>query len=145
LVQLHPDPSTAPFWAAAAEHRLLCQRCADCGTRRMPPGPVCAVCQSTASAWDELSGRATLYTYTVVRHALMPEMAGHLPHVIAAVELDDAPGIRLVSNVVEVNVEDLAIGLPLEIVWDDVEEAVSVYRFRPLGDHAGAKGAPQPE
>ncbi len=137
LADLHPDTATAPFWAAVAEHRLVCQRCANCGHRRMPPGPVCPVCQSMSYEWDELSGRATLYTYTVARHALVPEMRESIPHVIAAVELDDAPGLRLVGNVVDVNVEDVVIGMPLEIVWDDVpERSVTVYRFRPRG-HTG--------
>ena len=132
LVDIHPDASTEPFWVAAAEHRLVCQRCAACGTRRMPPSPVCAVCRSLDSEWDELSGLGTLYTFTIGRHALMPEMAGSLPHVIGVVELDDAPGIRLVANVVDVEVDEVAIGMALEVTWEDVPGTeVSVYRFRP--------------
>jgi len=132
LVDLHPDASTEPFWIAASEHRLVCARCADCGTRRMPPSPFCPVCRSDRVEWDELSGRGHLYSFTVARHALMPDMRESLPHVIGVVELDDAPGIRLVANVVEVAVDAVVIGMPLEVRWDDVpQSAVSVYRFVP--------------
>ncbi len=136
LVSLAPDSWTAPFWEATAEHRLIVQRCTDCGTVRQPPGPFCPSCRSQAVEWQELSGQATLYSFTVIRHALIPLLRAHLPMVIAVVEPDDAPAARLVANLVEVAVDAIAIGMPLEIVWTDVEPGVTVYRFRP------PKGAP---
>ena len=81
----------------------------------------------------DLSGRATLYSYTVIRHALAPQLRDYLPMVIAVVEPEEAPTARLVANLVDVAVGDVVIGMPLEVVWEDADEGVSVYRFRPAG------------
>jgi uncharacterized OB-fold protein len=67
LAELAPDGTTEPFWRAAREHRLVCQRCRDCATFRMPPVPLCHVCGSFAVTWEQLTGSATIYSYTVVR------------------------------------------------------------------------------
>ena len=82
----------------------------------------------------ELSGRGSVWSFTVARHALIPELADSLPYVVAVVELEGAPGVRLVANVVDTEVEDVHVGMPVEVVWEDVEGTpVSVYRFRPVG------------
>jgi len=60
------DAITLPWWQAAAEHRLVAQRCTACGQLRHPPAPVCPECRSEDSDWKELSGRGEVYTYTLV-------------------------------------------------------------------------------
>ncbi len=133
LATLHPDAWTEPFWVAASDHRLTCQQCAACGAFRMPPSGFCPRCRSQASSWADLSGRGTVFSFTVARHALTPELADCLPYVVAVVDLDGAPGARLVANLVDVDVEDVRIGLEVEVVWVDVEGSpVSIYRFRPV-------------
>src|ERR1700722_11314749 len=131
MVSLAPNSWTEPFWVAAARHQLVVQRCLNCGTVRHPPGPFCPRCRTQEAEWMNLSGRATLYSFTVVRHALTPDLREYLPMVIAVVEPEEAPSARLVANLVEVAVGDVAIGMPLEVVWEDADEGVSVYRFRP--------------
>ena len=132
LGALHPDSFTEPFWAAVAEHRLTCARCASCGTFRMPPSAFCPHCRAQEVVWEELSGRGTVFSFTVARHALTPDLAGYLPYVVAVVDIDGAPGARLIGNVVGTEVEDVRIGMPVEVVWEDVEGSpVSLYRFRP--------------
>jgi uncharacterized OB-fold protein len=131
LVSLAPDSYTAPFWSACAEHRLIAQRCGACGRVRQPPGPFCPSCRSSAFDWTALSGRARLYSYTIVRHALVPMLGPYLPMAIAVVEPVEAPEARLVANLVDLDVADVAIGMELEVVWEDVEPGVAVYRFRP--------------
>jgi uncharacterized OB-fold protein len=134
LVGLHLDAWTEPFWVAAAEHRLTCPRCVACAALRMPPSPFCPRCRSQQVEWLELSGRGTVYSFTIARHALIPELADCLPYVVAVVDLEGAPGVRLVANVVDTEVEDVHVGMPLEVVWEDVEGTpVSVYRFSPVG------------
>ncbi|HVM65747.1 MAG TPA: Zn-ribbon domain-containing OB-fold protein [Acidimicrobiales bacterium] len=134
LGALHPDAFTEPFWRAAAEHRLTCAQCASCGAFRMPPTAFCPRCRSQEVTWAELSGRGTVFSFTVARHALTPDLAGSLPYVVAVVDLEGAPGARLVANVVGTEVEDVRIGMPVEVVWEDVEGSpVSLYRFRPAG------------
>lgn len=131
MVSLAPNAWTEPFWLSAAKHQLIVQRCLACGTVRQPPGPFCPKCRTQDSDWMDLGGRATLYSFTVIRHALAPPLREFLPMVIAVVAPDEAPAARLVANLVEVGVGDVAIGMPLEVIWEDADDGVSVYRFRP--------------
>jgi uncharacterized OB-fold protein len=131
MVSLAPNAWTEPFWVAAARHQLVAQRCLNCGRVRQPPGPFCPNCRTQPSEWMELSGRATLFSYTVIRHALVPQLRDYLPMVIAVVEPEEAPTARLVANLVEVAVGDVKIGMPLDVVWEDAGDGVAVYRFRP--------------
>jgi hypothetical protein len=133
LAALHANPWTEPFWRAAAEHRLVAPRCADCGTFRMPPSAFCHACQSQRIDWLPLAGRGTVYSYTIVRRALIPLLEGSIPHVIAVIELAGAPGARLVSNVIDVAPERVAVGMAVEVAWDDVREGVAIPRFRAVG------------
>jgi len=119
---------TLPFWQAAAEHRLVVQRCTACGHTRLPPGPVCPECRSAEADWKELSGRGEIYTYTIVHR---PIAAGQpLPTVIAIVALDDAGGVRMISNLVGVDPSEVAIGMPVEVVWEDMTAELAIPRFR---------------
>jgi uncharacterized OB-fold protein len=131
MVSLAPNTWTEPFWVAAGKHQLIVQRCLNCGIVRHPPGPFCPKCRTQESEWVDLSGRATLYSFTVIRHALVPQLRDYLPMVIAVVEPEEAPSARLVANLVDVAVGDVSIGMSLEVVWEDAGDGVAVYRFRP--------------
>jgi uncharacterized OB-fold protein len=123
------DAITLPFWQAAAEHRLVAQRCTACGRTRLPPAPVCADCRSDASDWLELPGRGEVFTYTIVHR---PIAAGQeLPFVVAVIALEDSGGLRMLSNVVDVAPEAVAIGMPVELVWEDMSADLAIPRFRP--------------
>lgn len=123
------DVITLPFWQAAAEHRLVVQRCARCGHTRLPPAPVCPECRADAADWKQLSGRGEIYTYTIVHR---PVAAGQpLPTVIAVIALEDAGGVRMISNVVDAAPEEIRIGLPVEVVWEDMSAELAIPRFRP--------------
>jgi uncharacterized OB-fold protein len=120
------DRWTAPFWEAARAHRLTACRCAACGAFRMPPTPFCPDCRSQAVDWPDLPGTGTLFSFTVVRRAISPEMEGHLPYVPALVDLDGAPGARLMTTVVGCALADLRIGARLRIGWRDRSDGWSV-------------------
>lgn len=124
------DVITLPWWKAAAEHRLVVQRCAACQHTRHPPAPLCPECRSADSDWLELSGRGEVYTYTVVHRPIAANQA--LPYVIAVVALEGAGGVRMISNLVDVDPDAVAIGLPVELVWEDMSDDLAVPRFRPL-------------
>src|ERR1700680_3816884 len=91
LVGLHPDAWTEPFWLAAAEHRLTCAQCGACGAVGMPSSAFLRRCRSQEVTWIELSGRGTVFSFTIARHALTPELEGHLPYVVAVIDVDGAP------------------------------------------------------
>jgi len=123
------DAISLPFWQAAAEHRLVVQRCAECGRTRLPAAPVCPECRAAGSDWQDVTGRGSVYTYTVVHRPIAAGQA--LPFVIAVIALEDAGGVRMISNLVGVDPADVAIGMPVELVWEDMSAELAVPRFRP--------------
>ncbi|MEY4268040.1 MAG: hypothetical protein RIS90_2575 [Pseudomonadota bacterium] len=131
LFKLATNAWTQPFWDAAAQHRLVVAQCRPCGTCRMPPTPFCPACQSQQIDWKTLTGLGEIYAYTIVDRAILPGMADHLPYVPAVITLEGGGGVRLISNVVDVELAELAIGMPVQVVWDDLREGVAVPRFSP--------------
>jgi uncharacterized OB-fold protein len=125
------DRFTAPFWEAAEAQRLVVARCAACGRMRMPPTPFCPQCRSQVLEWQLLSGRGKVFTYTIVWRAILPEMQDSIPYAPAVIDLEGAPGCRLVSNVVDVPVNRIVVGMPVQVVWDQVN-GVTVPRFTGL-------------
>jgi len=124
------DNDSVAFWKAAAEHRLVVQCCSDCSRKRLPAAPVCPSCRSDASDWQDVSGRGELYTYTIVHRAIAADQ--QLPFVIAVIELDGAEGVRIISNLVETPLENLKIGMAVEVVWEDMGPELAIPRFRAL-------------
>lgn len=122
---------TVGFWEAAREHRLVIQRCARCRARQHPPAPVCHACRERDLGWEEVEPRGRVYTWTAVHKAWVPQLEGHLPYLVAVIELE--AGVRIVSNLVEIATEDVRIGTRVEAVWDDYAE-LSVPRFRPVSE-----------
>lgn len=94
------DADGAPFWEYAARGELRVQACAECGEPRFPPRPCCPHCQSFASEWRQVSGRGRVWSYVVPHPPLLPEYAAQAPYNVVVVELEDAPRIRLVGNLV---------------------------------------------
>jgi len=123
---------TLGWWEAAADHRLVVQRCTDCGRTRHPPGPVCPGCRSAAAELAQLPGTGTVYTFTVVHQAFIPALADRVPYVVAAVDLDGAGGARLVTDVVDVAPEDVTIGMRVAVAWEDMGPELALPRFRPI-------------
>lgn len=118
------------FWFdAAREGRLLIQRCADCGTLRHPPGPVCPSCRSFE--WDTLesSRRGTLHSFTVIHHPQDPAFT--YPLAVGLVDLEE--GTRLVADIEGVDPEDLRLGMDLEVVFGAHAHDETLPRLRPLG------------
>ena len=126
-----PDALTQFFWDGAAEHKLLILRCSSCGTYLHPPRPVCRVCLSTEQAPAEMSGRATLYTWTVCEQAFHPFFADKLPYAYATVELEEQAGLRLITNVVDCPPDELEAGMPLVVTFRELSPELTVPHFRP--------------
>lgn len=131
LATISPDALTAPFWDACRRRELRVQRCAECGRFRQPPSHGCPHCGSPRYEWPLLSGKGSVFSYTVVHHAAVPNLANDVPYVVAVIELLDAPGARLISNLLDVAPEDVRVGMPVEIAWDEVRDEVVLPRFRP--------------
>ena len=130
LASIAPDATTAPFWDACRKRELRLQRCADCGVFRQPPSPGCPRCGSARSDWPLLSGRGKVFSYTIVHHAAVPPLAAEVPYNVVVIEFDDAPGARLISNLLDVAAADVAVGMRVQVVWDEVQPGVVLPRFR---------------
>jgi uncharacterized protein len=122
------NPETMDFWAGTAEGRLLLKRCQDCGSVIWYPRAICPECSSLDTEWFEASGRGRVYSYTVnYRGEGAYQDCG--PFVLAYVELDEGP--RVMTNIVGTDDADLAVGLPVEVVFHDTAEGSALPRFRP--------------
>jgi uncharacterized protein len=130
LIQLTPNAWTEPFWRAASEHRLVLPRCTACRAYRFPPAPFCFRCRAQAVEWIEQDGAGEIYSFTVIRHAVIPPVAAALPLIAAVVELPGTGGCRMVGNVVDAAPADVAIGRPVRIAWYDVREGTTIPVFR---------------
>ena len=126
-----PTMDDAGFWAGCSEKVLRFEACADCGTLRHPPTPVCPVCRSTAVEWRDAPEEAEVYTYTVVHHASHPAVKSRLPYVGAVVIFPQMPGVRLVTNITDCDPSSISIGMPVRLWWDDIGGGMYVPRFRP--------------
>lgn len=105
---------TAPYWEAGRRGAIALQRCAACDVVWHPPQPRCPECRSAVGVtWTEASGRGTVWSYTVVRHAAHASMRDQLPYVVALVELEEGP--RIVTNLVGAEIGDVAMGMPVEL------------------------------
>lgn len=133
FAEINPDSWTEPFWLAAREHRLTIPKCTNCGTFRFPPGPFCHRCRHQEVEQVEVSGSGTVYTFTIARHPVVPALADHVPYAVAVVEVDGAPGVRMIANIVDSDIERIEIGSRVEVVWDDVDAEVTIPRFRLAG------------
>lgn len=121
-------PDNRPFWEWARRHQLRLQRCGDCGRFRYPPGPVCPGCLTEWSEWTPVSGRGTVSSWVVFHKAYFPAFAEEIPYAVVQVELEEGP--RLLANLVDVPVAQIAVGLPVEVVFDDVTPEITLPRFR---------------
>jgi len=134
LAETHADQWTQPFWDAARADRLSVPRCTTCGTFRLPPSAYCFNCQQRGIDYVELPGTGTIYSFTVVRHPLHPDLAGACPYVSAVVELDgtQGAGARMLVNVIDCDPDAVRIGDRVEIVFEHINDEMSTPRFRPV-------------
>lgn len=128
------NPETAQFWTATTEGRLLVKRCQDCDSLIWYPRAICPACSSLRTEWFEVSGRGSIYSYTVNYRGEGAYVAAS-PFVLAYVELDEGP--RMMTNIVEADPAELAVGLPVEVVFHDTGQDAALPRFRPVPQPGG--------
>jgi uncharacterized OB-fold protein len=122
------------FWTGGADGILRMLACQDCGMIIHPPSPVCPRCLSRNVAPRELSGKATVYTYTVNYQAWVP---GQEPYVVAIVKLAEDDAVRLTTNIVCVDPEEVRIGMDVEVQFVEWE-GLHLPCFRPVAGEATA-------
>jgi len=118
----------AEFYQFCRNHELRFQRCSDCEAWRHMPRECCEACGSFDWSWQPSSGQGTLFSWTIIHRALHPSFADDVPYAVAIVEMQE--GVRLVSGLVDVPNDSLQIGLPLQVVFEDVTSEVTLPKFR---------------
>jgi len=118
-----------PFWEAARRHELVVRVCRNCGTL-YAPNNCCTRCDRPDMSWARVSGKGKVFTFCVFRRAFHPAWQDDIPYNTGYVKLDEGP--VLITSFVECRNEDLYVGMPVEVVFDDINDEVSLPKFRPL-------------
>jgi uncharacterized OB-fold protein len=122
-----PTPVSRPFWEGARRGELLVQKCQDCGNLVHIPHVACTRCLSPNLEWVQSSGKGTVYSYTIVWRPQMP--AFKVPYAVGIIELEE--GWHMLSNIIDCPVEDVKVGMPVEVVFQKESEEITLPRFRP--------------
>lgn len=125
-----PGPDDQWFWDGVAERKLLLRRCASCKSLQHPPVPMCGNCHGLEWEVQEASGKGSVYTYVVSKHPSLPDEDDRI---VALIELEE--GIRLVSNLQGVGVDDVRNDMAVEVTFTEFDDVV-LPQFVPAGSGA---------
>jgi acetyl-CoA acetyltransferase/uncharacterized OB-fold protein len=132
---LRPLPQLTPanewFWTSGSDGQLRIQGCADCNTLVHPPVPICPACRSRSREPRVVSGRATVIGFTVNQQQWLPDLAP--PYVVANVALAEDPRVRLTTNVVGCEPDDVNIGQRVQVRFEHQDD-VWIPLFEPTGE-----------
>jgi uncharacterized protein len=118
------------FYSYCKQHELRFQKCLRCGQWRHVPREMCPDCGSFDYEWAKSSGKGQVFSWATTDQPMLPQFADAVPYTIAIVELEE--GVRMATWVVDVPPDELSIGLPVVVVFDDVTSAVTLPKFRRL-------------
>lgn len=117
------------YWEGINRHELVFQRCKECGAWRHPPRPVCPKCRSFEKEWAPSTGKGTVYSWVTYQES--PHPGFKAPYSVVLLEMEE--GVRLVSNIVDIKPEEVSIGMPVEVVFEDIAEGLTLPKFRKVG------------
>ena len=133
-----PDPLSSVYWKAAADGTLLLQRCTSCRRAQFYPRQRCIGCSGELE-WVPSRGVGTVHSFTIVRQHATPPFRDMVPYVLAIVDLEE--GVRMMSNVIDCEPDDVHIGLEVEVTMHVMDSDLAIPLFRPLSDPTHAGGA----
>lgn len=124
------EPGNKEFWDGLAEHEFRVARCDDCGHYNWVRLPACRSCLSERQTWTPVSGRATVWSYSIV-HRGPGAFRDEVPYGVVLAKLEEEPRSCLVlGNTVGIPLDELHVGLPLKITYLDAPgENVTLFRF----------------
>jgi len=132
LLRPAPTRDEAEFWRSGADGRLRMQRCQRCRQWQHPPNPVCVHCLSRDLAFEPVSGEGSVYSFTVNHQPWLPHLRE--PYAVIVVELDEQPGLRFVSRLVDTDVADVHVGLRVRVVFEPLGEGLFAPLFAGTGE-----------
>jgi uncharacterized OB-fold protein len=116
------------FYDFCKRHELRFQRCSRCATWRHIPRHLCAKCGSGEWEWSKSSGRGKVFSWTTIMQPALPQFAKSVPYSAVVIEMDE--GVRMVSWLVDTAPENLRLDHPVEVVFDDITEEVTLPKFK---------------
>lgn len=119
----------ARYYARLRDHVLVHQRCASCDAVVFPLRTVCPWCGSETLDERESTGRGIIHSYTTQYRAGHPVLADRVPSTLVLVDLEE--GFRVLADLPDADPGTVAVGQPVAAVFDDVDDALTVLRFRP--------------
>ncbi|MBM2824967.1 MAG: hypothetical protein HW402_631 [Dehalococcoidales bacterium] len=122
------DPDNAEFWQACKRHELVLPRCPHCKTYRYPPSPMCHVCNSMDVEWVKSAGKGKIYSYVITVQPVHPGFVGKVPFATVLVQLQE--GVFMISNIVNSDPYEIRIDMPVEVVFEDVTEEITLPKFK---------------
>ena len=126
-----PQPESDFYWEKCKAHELWLRHCKSCDKAYFYPRDICPHCFSRDTDWIQSSGRGTLHTFSIVHRGPSPAFQGRAPYVVALVELES--GARIPTNLVEVEPDptSIKVGMAVEVVFEDLNDTISLPKFRP--------------
>lgn len=128
LPEFHVDYQE--FWQGCRKRELVIQRCKDCGWYRHYPRPLCPRCHSWNMEWAKVSGKGNLWSWAIVTHPIDPVVSDRVPYNVVEIELVEQEGLRMISNLIDCEPRDMYIGMPVEVVFEEVTPEITLPRFR---------------
>lgn len=115
---------TSPFWRSVDRRAMTLPRCGACGRFHFYPRPVCPECWSDDLDWRPVSGKGTVWSYTIVRfaHGAHEGWKTRVPYAVALIELEE--GVRMMGNVVDCAVESVRTGMAVRLVYREYEDGL---------------------
>lgn len=130
------DQFSQAYWEGAKQRRLVITRCGACRFYAHPPRPGCPRCQSEAMAGEAVSGRGTVYSYSVMHNRGNPGFDEDLPYAVVIVELEEQPGLITVGNLRGCAPGEIRIGMAVEVIFEDATAEITLPQWRPAGGPA---------
>ncbi len=124
------DELSQPFWEAAKQHRLVIQRCQECGYFNHPPRPACDACQSQQLQFESVSGRGTIYSFTVMYQPNIAGFEDQIPYVNILVELEEQPLLFMVANLPGSERDKVRIGRRGGAYFEGGDADITLPQFR---------------
>jgi hypothetical protein len=128
LPQPVSNGDSRPYWQAAAEGKLFIRKCNSCDMLHFMPRYLCPQCWSEDLSWIEASGKGTVHSFTIIRRASDPAFAHLVPYVVALIDLEEGP--RMMANVLGKDAIGVAIGDPVEVLFEDRGAGTKVPQFK---------------
>jgi uncharacterized OB-fold protein len=120
-------PEEIPYWQGLRERKIMLQRCSDCAKVWYPIGPVCPKCLSGNFEWKQMSGRGVVHNFVIYYKAWMPFLMKRVPYAVVQVQLEEGP--RLTTNLIDVPLDEVKIGMPVEAAYEDVTDEITLLQF----------------